>query len=60
MKRLYARATINLESLAITTRNKLAVLGTASGKDWSRLKAETDQAMADLSQACLKAEKRPE
>jgi hypothetical protein len=38
----------------------LAVLGTASEKDWSRLKAETDQAMADLSQACLEAEKRLE
>jgi len=55
-KRMYAKATINLDRMAIAAQNKVTALEKASGQDWSRLKAETDQAMEKLTKAVKEAE----
>ncbi len=55
-KRTYARAFMVLEKKEILARNKLAALEKASKADWSRLKAETDQALADVQKTYTEAE----
>ncbi len=55
-KRSYARAFMILDKKLIFARDKLAALEKASAQDWPRLKAETDQALADVQKTYREVE----
>ncbi len=55
-RRSLARARLDLQKKVLAARNQLAALEKSSEKDWSRLKAEMDKAVEELTQDYQKIE----